>query len=517
MRVPVLLPALLLSGVASLAGSSVPAQDPGRAQLPPVRVFAAASLIEALPGISEAWQSSGGAPLEITYDGSSRLATQIEYGAPADVFLSADRAWTDWLVQEGRVDAAGTRVFASNGLVVLARMGSDLEPASLGDVRDLVESGRSLALAGENVPAGRYAEAALRNAGLWEAVRSRVIRGGSTLSVVEWVRRGEVDLGMAYQTDARRTVGVDVVLPVDPSSHPAIEYVAATITSRENRGGDRAETEAARFVAFLGGPEAQNVLRSLGFEPPGAGPAPITGRPPPQSGAAPSNPVGSMGSPATAVRLSLLVALLATALGAVPAVGLGWLLARGEFRGKALVSTAVLAPLVLPPVVTGYLLLWFLGREGWGGRALGAIGIQIPFTLLGAVLAAAVVGLPLFVLAARAAFEGVDRRYEDVATSLGWPPLQTFLRVALPLARPGILAGAVLAFARSLGEFGATIVLAGNLEGATRTIPLAVYTLLESPGQGGAIWVLVGASVLLSLGALILYETLSGAQRSRAH
>ena len=194
---------------------------------------------------------------------------------------------------------------------------------------------------------------------------------------------------------------------------------------------------------------------------------------------------------------------------------MGWLLARRDFRGKSLVTTAVLAPLVLPPVITGYLMLAVLGREGWGGRILGALGIEVPFTLLGAVLAATVVGFPLFVLAARAAFHGVDRRFEEVAGSLGHPPLRTFFRVALPLARSGILAGAVLTFARALGEFGATIVLAGNLQGATRTIPLAVYTLLEAPGQGRAIWILVGASLLLSLVALVLYERLSRQNRTQ--
>jgi len=217
----------------------------------------------------------------------------------------------------------------------------------------------------------------------------------------------------------------------------------------------------------------------------------------------------------SAIRLSLLVAALSTALGFLPALGLGWALARLEFRGKTLLTTAVLVPLVVPPVVTGFLLLSLLGMQSPLGRALAAAGIPIPFTLLGATIAAIVVGLPLYILAVRGAFEAVDRQYEELSWTLGVSPGGTFRRVSLPLALPGIAAGAVLAFARSLGEFGATVVLAGNVEGSTRTIALAVYTLLESPSGRQATWTLVAASVALSLLALLGYETLSRRQRRR--
>jgi molybdate transport system permease protein len=139
--------------------------------------------------------------------------------------------------------------------------------------------------------------------------------------------------------------------------------------------------------------------------------------------------------------------------------------------------------------------------------------LPIPFTLLGATLAALTVGLPLYVVSVRNAFQAVDPSYEEVSWTLGRPPWPTFLRVSFPLALPGIAAGAVLAFARALGEFGATVVLAGNIEGSTRTVALAVYTLLESPQGRDTIWVLVGASVILSLLALLGYEVLSRRQR----
>jgi molybdate transport system permease protein len=218
---------------------------------------------------------------------------------------------------------------------------------------------------------------------------------------------------------------------------------------------------------------------------------------------------------ASAIRLSLMVALLATIAGLVPAVGLGWLLARREFRGKALLSTLVMAPLVMPPVVTGFLLLSVLGGGTPLGSRLASLGLPVPFTILGAAIAAFVVGLPLYVITIRGAFEAVDPMYEELSWTLGAPPRRTFFRVSLPLALPGIAAGAMLAFARALGEFGATVVLAGNVEGSTRTIALAVYTLLESPSGRSTIWVLVGASVGISLLALLGFEALSRRQKLR--
>jgi len=211
--------------------------------------------------------------------------------------------------------------------------------------------------------------------------------------------------------------------------------------------------------------------------------------------------------PFRAIGLSLEVGLLAAALGLPFAVGIGWLLARRRFFGKALLTTLVFLPLVLPPVVTGFVLLRLFGRQG--------LGWPIPFTLAGAVLAALVVGLPLYVMAARAAFEAVDPRYEEVSLSLGVPPRRTFGRITLPLAMPGLAAGALLAFGRALGEFGATVVLAGNLEGRTRTIALAVYALLDAPQGEPLALELVAASVVLSLLTVLGWELLVRSQRRR--
>jgi molybdate transport system permease protein len=208
------------------------------------------------------------------------------------------------------------------------------------------------------------------------------------------------------------------------------------------------------------------------------------------------------------ILLSLGVAAWATVVGAPFAVVFGWLLARKAFPGKALVSTLVYAPLVLPPVITGFLLLRLLGRRGVLGAWLAEQGIRIPFTFAGAVIASVVVGFPLFVAVVRSSFEAVDRRHDEVASTLGLSPLHVFLRVTLPLAMPGIVAGAVLSFARALGEFGATIVLAGNIEGETRTIPMAVYSFMESATGEDPAWRLVWVSLGLCLAAMLGFELL---------
>ena len=205
------------------------------------------------------------------------------------------------------------------------------------------------------------------------------------------------------------------------------------------------------------------------------------------------------------VLLSLQVAAWSVLASLVPGVLLGWVLARWNNPARALLQGVVMLPLVMPPVVTGYLLLWLLGRSGPLGEAWHSItGGHIAYTTAACVIAAGVVGFPLMVEGIRLSMLGVDRRLEDVSRSLGRGRFSTFLRVTLPLSLPGVVAGAVLSFARALGEFGATIVIAGNVEGETRTIPVAVYTLLNQPGGEAGVWRLVGVSIALSLAALLV-------------
>jgi molybdate transport system permease protein len=201
----------------------------------------------------------------------------------------------------------------------------------------------------------------------------------------------------------------------------------------------------------------------------------------------------------TALRLSLVCSLLAAALCVVVGVPLAWVLARVEFPGRRFVRALTLVPLVLPPVVGGVALLLAFGRRGLLGQPLDDwLGIRLPFTTAGAVLAEAFVALPFLVITAEAAFRASDRRYEDAARTLGAGRWTVFRRVTLPLTWPALAAGTVLAWARALGEFGATITFAGNAPGRTTTIPLEVYVLLESGRLEGALAlsvVLLGVSV----------------------
>ena len=205
--------------------------------------------------------------------------------------------------------------------------------------------------------------------------------------------------------------------------------------------------------------------------------------------------------------LSLKIALWCVAVSLPPGGFLGWVLARCQFRGKGLVDGFLHLPLVLPPVVSGYVLLMLLGRQGiLGGFLEGVLGVRLAFDWKGAVLASAVVGFPLMLRAVRLAIEAIDPRLEKVARTLGASPWRVFWSITLPLAGPGILVGSLLSFARSLGEFGATITFVANIPGETRTIPAAIYTYLNQPDGEVAAIRLVVVSVLVALAALMAGE-----------
>ena len=200
-------------------------------------------------------------------------------------------------------------------------------------------------------------------------------------------------------------------------------------------------------------------------------------------------------------RFTVLMALIATAMVLPPAIGIGWLLARRNFPGKTLLETVVSLPLVLPPVASGLLLLWLFGRRSPIGRTLDAAGIEIIFTWKAVVIAMMVISFPLVARSVRAGIEQVDRRYEQIAATLGAGPFRILRTITLPLASRGIAAGAVLGFSRALGEFGATIMIAGAIPGQTRTIAVGIYTLVET-GREDAAWVLVMVSAVLAFGAI---------------
>lgn len=207
--------------------------------------------------------------------------------------------------------------------------------------------------------------------------------------------------------------------------------------------------------------------------------------------------------------LSLKVSLFCVLVITVPAIFIAWLLARKNFIGKSLLDGLVHLPMVLPPVIPGFLLLLLFGSQGIIGRYLHAyLGISFAFTWVGAVIASAVMAFPLMVRSTRLAISQIDRGLEIAAQTLGAHPLKVFFTVTLPLALPGVITGLMLAFSRSLGEFGATITFVGNIEGETRTLPLAIYTYTQVPDGDLPALRLVILSVLLALGALMVSDHL---------
>jgi molybdate transport system permease protein len=212
----------------------------------------------------------------------------------------------------------------------------------------------------------------------------------------------------------------------------------------------------------------------------------------------------------TAVRLSLLVASVATAASLPFGLLVALLLARGRFWGRSALDALVHLPLILPPVVTGYLLLLGFGRRGPIGAFLAEhLGIVLSFRWTGAALACAVMGFPLLVRAMRLSIETVDRRLEDAAGTLGASPPFVFLVVTLPLILPGIIAGAILCFAKAMGEFGATITFVSNIPGETQTLPSAIYTFTQVPGGEGGALRLTAISVAISVSALLGSELIA--------
>ncbi len=218
-----------------------------------------------------------------------------------------------------------------------------------------------------------------------------------------------------------------------------------------------------------------------------------------------------------ALRLSVKVGLVSMAASLPVGFALAYILARRDFLGKSLLNGLVLLPLVLPPVVTGLILLMLFGSQGPLGKFFAdTFGITFAFRWTGAALAAAVMGLPLMVRAMRISIEAVDQRLESAARTLGASRWRAFLTITVPLSLPGIMAGAILSFAKSFGEFGATITFVSNIPGETQTLPIAIYSILQTPGGDGPAWRLALVSVAVSLAAIVAAEWVERRIRAKA-
>jgi molybdate transport system permease protein len=459
-----------------------------------VLVFAAASTTNALNEIKSQFTKETGIVIETSYAASSALAQQVVHGAKADLFISADAKWADFLEEQNQI--ARRQDFLGNRLVIVVPLDSKLEIKQL---RDMPDSGIKHLALGEtqSVPAGIYARQALTKLQLWEPIKDRVVSAADVRQALTYVETGNAEAGIVYATDAAISKKVKVAAEIPEEQTGPVRYPLALL----KHGEGSAAAEA--FYRYLTSPAACRVFREYGFTISG-----VTGRD--RAGETSGQPIEmpTQGQSWSALRLSLQVTLAAAVCSLPLAIIAGYVLARLSFPGKWIAQVVIDLPLVLPPVVTGYLLLVCFSPNGAIGSLLSRLGIEIAFTWLGAALASAVVSFPLMVRAIRIAFQGVDPRYEMAARSLGASRLGAFFTVALPLARQGLIAGFLLAFARGLGEFGATIMLAGNIEGRTQTIPLAIYAAASTPGGAGETWRLAGLSILLAATTLAASEWL---------
>jgi molybdate transport system permease protein len=469
----------------------------------PVVCLIAASTADALREIAAAFSADTRIAVKFNADDSSKLATQIVHGAPADLFLSANEKWADYVRK--RDFAQQTHLLLGNTLVIVVPRGN---PARVRQPEDLARAAvQRIAVAGPTVPAGIYARQALTWSELWAALeeQKKIVPGENVRTTLTYVERGEAQAGIVYATDARISNKIEAVYTFPPAAHDPLVYPLVLLKAGEGKAAAR------KFYDYLQTPAAETVFRKYGFHRPVAG----------------GNAAGPIQSTArgdelltadewSAVRLSLLVALTATAVSLPFGIALGYLLARRQFFGKSLVETVIHLPLVLPPVVTGYLLLVTFGSQGWVGRALDQwFGVSLVFTWEGAALASAVMAFPLMVRAIRLAFSEVDVHLEQAARTLGAGRFDTFRTVSLPLARRGIIIGVVLAFARSLGEFGATIMIAGNIQGETQTMPLYIYSLVNAPGGAEQSFRMVVVCILIAATALGVAEYLDRCSRGQ--
>lgn len=464
-------------------------------QREPVRVMAASSLASVLTELGDDFAASHDRPRpRLAFAGSSQLVAQLREGASADIVVTADERWMDDLENRGLVETSTRAVIAQNRLVIATPLDSSTPITTLAHLVD--DRFATIAVAPPPVPAGARAREALAAEGVLEEVGQKFVVARNARAALALVARGTVDAGIVYRSDALSSETVHIAGLVEGTSHAAIRYpVALTPSGKKN-------PDALAFVATLRSDDGSAAFRTAGFGSDETTHAPSHPREPRPQGIAP-------------LWLSLWVASLSLLLSVGPAVGLGWLLARREFVGKTLISVVLFIPLVLPPVVVGFLLLSLFGRNGVLFGLVDALGIQVAFHRFGAVVAAAVVGFPLLVLMSRLAIEAVDRRYAELAQTLGCTAWGAFRRVTLPLAAPGLAAGCVLAFARALGEFGATAVLASDVPGETRTLALAIFALYEEPGRDDEARTLVWISVGVCAVALLLYEWLNRVQKRR--
>ncbi|MEE2888621.1 MAG: molybdate ABC transporter permease subunit [Planctomycetota bacterium] len=438
-------------------------------------VFVAASFERAIAAVDTP------VALRVQSASSSVLARQIANGAKPSCFVSANLKWMDFVENTGLIESGSRRTLVGNRLALVVPKSNQSAWSAEGF------DGRFVVGDPSHVPVGSYAKQALVKQGWWDNLADHLVLAPDASTALRFVERGEVDAAVVYETDA---IASDQVRIVHTFVDSAVQYQIAGL-----RDGDE------RVQGWLMSPQAMAAYTELGFSiPPSAAIAATA-----FERRAPTAPVSTR----SALSLSLFVGMIATLLGLLPAMGLAHWLVRSESPLRPVVEAVVILPMVLPPVVVGYFLLVLFGREGLLGSVLSDwFGLQLAFQWQGAALAALVMGFPLMVRTMRQAFENVDPGLEEAAATLGASRWSVFRRVSVPLAARGLVAGAALCFARSLGEFGATITFAGNVPGETRTLPLAIWTALSRVDGESAAWELTWLCVGVSISATMLCEFL---------
>lgn len=477
--------ALLL--LVSLAASSC---HRSASQEESILIYVAASTASLIADLAKDFEKESPVRVTLSSAASSALARQILAGHEPDLFLSAHPEWTAALERAGKTQAGSSRELYSNDLVLITREGEGFEVKFDG----ACDWQRSLAIGDPMaVPVGTYAREALVKLGWWESLKKHCVPSSDARAVVMNVLSGRCAAGVVYGSDVVGQKGLHVVARFPRRLDVRVRYTLTLING--------ASEFARSFMDFLQSDRALEKAKSLGFLP--------------------ALPLASEGAKKVIVEeeagsfdlsplwLSLKVAFFCSLLSLVPGILLAWLLARREFPGRNLVDAICHLPLVVPPVVTGYLLLLCLAPASPLGAFLAnSLGLEL-FDWKGAVLASAIMGFPLLLRSVRLSIELVDRRLEAAAATLGASPLRVFMTVTIPLAVPGIITGTLLCFARSLGEFGATISFVSNIEGKTTTLPLAIWRHSQVPGHEAETFRFLIISIVIAFAAILASAALA--------
>jgi molybdate transport system permease protein len=454
-----------------------------------VVVFAAASLRDALQEIDRDFAAKSGVSVVESFGGSNQLAQQLLASPNADIIISASEPWMDLLERGGRLVPGTRRTLLGNQLVLVAGKQSSI---AVSRPEDLTRAEyRHLVLGNPRaVPAGQYAKEYLTKRGLWEGVKSRVLPMPDVRAALAQAELRSDVVAIVYASDVHAADGVKVLYAVPLAEGPQIEYPVALV-----QRDSRVEPEVHALFDHLASPAAAAVFERHGF-------LPKIAATPAQS--APGERESGLGE---VLRVSLLVSVFATVLTLLLGVPLAYVLARRSFPGKRIVAALAILPLGLPPTAVGYLLLQLLADRGLLGRARLGFDLDLLFTWKGAVLASTVMAMPLVVRTARVAFEGVSPRTEAMARTLGHTPFGTFVRFTLPLARRGLVAATILGFLRSLGEFGATVLVAGSVRGKTQTLASAIFNA-EQAGNRSEARIFLLIALVLGFVAIFIAEWL---------